>query len=117
MAFQSKDPSISARELEAQTVVFNCNLVGATSDLIAAAFVNGTIGATVITLNVDEPIKRCLYVNVTNRATGAVIVHTAAPAVVNTLAAGLSPAVHTISVTVDGTSQSDVCVELCYILA
>jgi hypothetical protein len=107
MAFQSKVPSISARELEAQSVIFTCDLVAAHSNLAAVAFINGTIGATVITIDVGEPIQKCLCVNVTNRATGAVITHSAPDVSV----------ANKISVTVDGTAQSDVCVEISYILA
>jgi hypothetical protein len=118
MPFQSKDASVSARELEAQTVVVAGNLVAGSSNLGSdLVILNGTIGATVITLAVFEPIQSVLCVRVSNRATGAIIPHTAAPVVVNTLAAGTSPAVNTISVTVDGTSQSDVCIEFIYIIA
>jgi len=108
MAFQSKDPSVSARELEAQCVIFTCDLVAGKSDLAAVTIANGTIGATVITLDVSEAVKKCLQVNVKNRATGAVIAHTAAPDV---------SVANKISVTVDGTAQSDVCVEVSYIIA
>lgn len=109
MAFQSKDASVAARELETQTIIFTCDLVGGSSNLAPLITIdNSTIASTVITLNTTEIIQKCLCVNVTNRATGAVIVHTAAPDV---------SVANKISVTVNGTAQTDVCVEFSYIIA
>lgn len=107
--FPSKDSSILARQLEAQRVVVEANLVAGSSDLPSnVAIANGTIAATVITLTVSEVLKKCFGVSVKNRATGATIALAAAP--------DLSVA-QKISVTVDGTAQSDVVIEFIYAVA
>lgn len=107
--YDSKDSEVLARQLEEQRIVSVCNLVTAKTDLpVNILIVNTTLAATVITLDVKEPVKKCFVAHVTNRATGAVIPLAAAPSLA---------VANKISITVDGTAQTDVCVELIYAVA
>lgn len=81
MAYQSKDPSLSARELEVQSVHCICDLsqtAGGLTDL-AAVVLTGAAATKTITLTVGEAIKSCQAVRITNRATGAVVATTVVP--------------------------------------
>ena len=105
MAFQSKDSLVAGRQLEAQEVVFNAGLVAGTSDLPGAVSIdNSTLTATVITLDLGEPVAKCFLAEVRNRATGAIVTIAAAPAVSG----------ETISVTCNGTGLTDVAVVIKY---
>lgn len=107
--YDSKDSEVLNRQLDAQKVAVVCNLVTAANDLpVNVTIVNTTLSATVVTLDVKEPVKKCFKVTVTNRATGAVIATAAAPSLA---------VANKISVTVDGTAQTDVCVEFVYAVA
>lgn len=109
MSYQSKDSELAARELAAQTVVATANLVAASCDLPSnIAIDNSTLTATVITLSVNEAVKSCFAVKVTNRATGAVVALAAAPS----LAVDQK-----ISVTVNGTGLTSVALEFIYQVA
>lgn len=104
--YDSKDSEVLGRQLDAQSVCVVANLVAASSDLPVNVAINNTsIAATVITLDVKEPVKKCFKVEVTNRATGAVVALAAAPSLA---------VANKISVTVDGTAQTNLCVQFIY---
>ena len=107
--YDSKDGEVLGRQLEDQRIISVCNLVTAKTDLSPnITIVNTTLAATVITLDVKEPLKKCFEVSVKNRATGAIIPLAAAPSLA---------VAQKISVTVDGTAQTDVVVEFSYAVA
>ena len=107
--YDSKDSDVLARQLEDQRVISVCNLVTPASDLSSVISIdNSTLTATVITLNVKEPLKKCFEVSVKNRATGAIVPLAAAPSLA---------VANKISVTVNGTAMSDVVVEFSYAVA
>jgi len=107
--YDSKDSEVLGRQLEDQRIVAVCNFVTAKTDLPVNVTINNTtLAASVITLDVKEPVKKCFAVNITNRVTGAVVVHTAAPSLA---------VAQKISVTLDGTALTDACVEFIYAVA
>lgn len=109
MAYESKQSELAARQLSAQEISVTVNAVAGSSDLPSSVVVsNSTLSATVITLKVSEIVKKCLSVKVINRATGAVVALAAAPSLA---------VAEEISVTVDGTAQTDLAVEFKYIVA
>jgi hypothetical protein len=96
-AYQAKDSQILGRQLEVQQVLVTANLVAGTSDLASNLSINNsTLTATVITLNVNEPILKCYRVSIVDIATGSAVAVTAAPAVSG----------NTISITVNGTGHT-----------
>jgi hypothetical protein len=105
MAFQSKDSLILGRQLEAQELVVNADLVAATSDLPGKVSIdNSTLTATVITADLGEDVAKCFLAEVRNRATGAVVAIAAAPSVSGS----------EISVTCNGTALADVAIVMKY---
>jgi hypothetical protein len=105
-AYQAKSSPVLARQLECQEVNAVCNLVAATSDAPSIISIdNSTIADTVITLTVGETISKCFVAEVRNRATGAIVALEAAPSLAVASA---------ISVQVDGTGLTDVCVTFKY---
>lgn len=106
MAYQAKQSQVLARQLEAQEVCSVCNLVAGTSDAPSIISIdNSTIADTVITLTVGEAIASCFQVTAFNRATGAVVALEAAPSLA---------VANAISIQVDGTAQTSVCVSFKY---
>lgn len=107
--YDSKDSEILGRQLEDQRIISVCNLVTAASDLPVNIVVdNSTIATTVITLDIEESIKKCFEVSVKNRITGAIVPLLAAPSLA---------VAQKISVTVNGTGLTDVVVEFSYAVA
>lgn len=106
MSYQSKDILIHGRQLAAQSCVAVVNAVAGTSDLAGRVTVdNSTIGATVVTFDLGEPIEKCFLADVRVQATGAILAIAAAPSIA---------VANKISVTFDGTAQTAVCVTLTY---
>lgn len=119
--YQAKDSQVQTRQLEAQTIEFNCNLVAGTTDLpTVVTVVNTTLAATTITLAVLEPLTKCYFAEVRNRITGAVVPLAAAPVLTNATIVtppGPTPSStypEAIQVTVDGTGLSDVFVRMTF---
>lgn len=107
--YDSKDSEVLGRQLEDQRIISVCNLVTAVTDLpVNIVINNATLTATVITLDVKEPLKKCFEVSVKNRATGAIVALAAAPSLA---------VAQKISVTVNGTGLTDVVVEFSYAVA
>lgn len=107
MSFQAKDALVQSRQLEAQQISVTANVVAGTVDSQIVSINNSTLAASVITLDVKEPILKCLEAVVRNRATGAIVPLAAAPSIA---------VANKISVTVDGTARTDVCVTIKYIV-
>lgn len=116
ISFQAKSSPVLSRQLEAQEIVAECNLTAsdspslkaASSDAPSIVSISGALTARVITLDVGEEISKCFFAEVRNRATGAVVATAAAPDISTS---------KKISVTVDGTGLSSVCVKFCYKVA
>ncbi len=107
--YDSKDSEVLGRQLEDQRIISVCNLVTEVTDLpVNITIDNSTLTATVITLDVKEPLKKCFEVSVKNRATGAIVALAAAPSLA---------VAQKISVTVNGTGLTDVVVEFSYAVA
>lgn len=108
-SFQAKDSLVLGRQLDCQEVSAVCDLTTALSDAPSIiAIDNSTLTATVITLSVNEPIEKCYFAEVRNRATGAVVAIAAAPSLA---------VAQKISVTCNGTGLSSVCVTFKYKVA
>jgi len=105
-SYQAKVSQVLARQLDCQEINVVCNAVAGTSDAPSIiAIDNSSIAATVITLTVGELVEKVFSVQVHNRITGAVVAISAAPSL---LVAGK------ISVTCNGTAQTDLAVCLKY---
>jgi hypothetical protein len=106
ISYQAKSSPVLGRQLSVQEVTVSCNAVAGTSD--AAGFVsvaNGTIGATVVTADIGEAIEKCYSAEVRERATGAIVASAAAPSIA---------VANKISVTFDGTAQTDLTITFKY---
>lgn len=108
ISYQAKSSPVLSRQLEAQEIVAECNLVTSLSDAPSIVSISGVLTARVITLDVGEEISKCFFAEVRNRATGAIVATAAAPDISTS---------KKISVTVDGTGLSSVCVKFCYKVA
>lgn len=106
--YPSSNSLNAARQLEAQSIVFDMNAVAATSDHANVSIDNSTLTATVVTLDVKQPLKKCFRALVHNRATGAVVAIAAAPSLA---------VANKISVTINGTGLTDLAVEFIYAVA
>jgi hypothetical protein len=116
MSFQAKDSQVRSRQLEAQEICAICNLTASasggiaatSSDLPSVVSIGGILAVRTITLAISEPISKCFSVSVTNRATGAIVPLAGEPDV---------SVANQITVTVDGTAQTSVCVSAKYKVA
>lgn len=109
MSFNAKDPNVLSRQLAAQEVIAVANLVAGTSDAAPIlAIDNSVIATTVITLTINEPVEKCFFAEVRNRATGAIVALLAAPSIA---------VAQKISVSVNGTGLTTVAVRLVYKVA
>lgn len=109
ISFQAKSSPVLGKQLSVQEVVVQCNAVAATSDAPSIVSIdNSSIAATVITVDIGEPIAKCLLAEVRERATGAIVAIAAAPSIA---------VANKISVTCDGTAQTDLTVVLKYKVA
>ena len=101
----SKDPKVQDLQLEQKELLLSANLVAGTSESAALVSINNsTLTATVISIDVKEPIASVQKVQVVNKATGQHVAIAAAPAVSG----------NSVSVTCNGTGLSSVCIELSY---
>lgn len=111
MSYDAKSSSILARQLDAQEVVFTADLAtGAGNSSLPSnvSIDNSTIAATVVTLNLNEPVLKCFSAFVRARATGANTVIAAAPSLA---------VANKISITLDATGLTDVVITFNYSLA
>lgn len=109
MSYNSKDSVVNARQLEEQKVsaIIDISTANAVVSDCAAITASGAIITKAVVLDCKEPVKKCLGVKATDRASGAVIAANSAPVVSG----------NTITVSLIGTAHSDALVEFLYILA
>lgn len=101
----SKDSQVQSKQLEAKSLALNANLVAGSSEAPAIISIdNSTIAATDIVIDVKEDVIKCHKLQVINRATGEAAALSGAPSISG----------QEISVTLDATGLSDVCIELIY---
>lgn len=101
----SKDPKVQDLQLEQKELLLSANLVAGTSESASLVSINNsTLTATVISIDVKEPIASVQKVQVVNRATGQHVAIAAAPVVSG----------NSVSVTCNGTGISSACIELSY---
>lgn len=106
--YQAKDSELHARQLLAQRAVFTGNLstgVGNTNFPSNVVVNNTVISATVVTLNVNEPVRNCFRATVRNRVTGANVPIAALPDI---------SVANKISITLNATGLTDVVIEFVY---
>jgi hypothetical protein len=102
ISYQAKSAAVLGKQLSVQEVVVTCDAVAATSDAPSiVSIANGTIADTVITLDIGEPVEKCLSVQVLVRSTGATVALEGAPSLA---------VANKISVQINGTGQTDLCV-------
>jgi hypothetical protein len=100
----SKDPKVQDMQIEQRELLLIANLVAPSAEDAGIVSISGLLAARVIAIDVKDTVKSVQKVRVINRATGASIALAALPAI-----SGSS-----ISVTVDGTGASSVCIEVSY---
>ena len=96
----SKDSQVLDRQLEQKTLLLKADLVAQTSEAAALVSMSGLIAARTISIDVKEAVTSCQKVQIVNRATGSNAGLAGAPSVVGSV----------ISVTLDATGLSDVCI-------
>lgn len=107
-SYRAKDSLVQSRQLEVQEIAAQCDLVAGTSDAPSLVSIdNSTIADTVITFDAGESVSKCFFAEVRNRATGAIVALEGAPSVSG----------QEISVQVDGTGLSNVCLIVKYKVA
>lgn len=100
MFTHSKDSQVLDRQLEQKTLLLKADLVAQTSEAAAIVSMSGAIGARVIVIDVKEPVSSCQKAQVVNRSNGSNCGLASAPVVSG----------NTISITLDATGLSDVCI-------
>ena len=101
----SKDPKVQDLQLEQKELLLSANLVAGTSESASLVSINNsTLTATVISIDVKEPIASVQKVQVVNKATGQHVAIAAAPVVSG----------NSVSITCNGTGISSACIELSY---
>jgi len=101
---QSKDPKVQDLQLEQKDLLLVANLVAPSAEDASIVSISGALATRTILVDVKEPVKSVQKVRVINRATGASIALAAVPSISG----------NTISVTVDGTGASSVCIEVSF---
>jgi len=104
MFTHSKDSQVLDRQLEQKSLSLQADLVAQRSEAVAIVSISGALASTVVSIDVKEPVKSCQKVQIINRATGASAALSAPPSVSG----------NSISVTLDATGLSDVCIEVDY---
>jgi hypothetical protein len=104
MSTVSKDSQVEAKQLEQKSLALEANLVAASSEAPALLSITGVLADRILAIDTKEPVKSVQCVRVTNKATGAIVALEAAPSI----------SANTISVQVDGTGLSSVCIEVLY---
>jgi hypothetical protein len=101
----SKDPKVQDLRIEQNDLLLSANLVAGTSEAASLVSINNsTLTATVISIDVKEPVESVQKVQIVNKATGQHVAIAAAPVVSG----------NSVSVTCNGTGLTNVCIELSY---
>lgn len=99
----AKDPKVQDLILEQKSLHIKADLVAGSSEAVSLVSIdNSTIAATVIEIDVKEDVSSCEKLEVIDRSTGQAVSLDAAPSVSNSV----------ISVTLDATALSDVCISV-----
>lgn len=121
----SKDSKIEDLRIDQKELLIQANLVAASSEAPSLVSINNsTLTATVISVDIKEPVKSCQKVQIINRATGQNAANplSAAPVITHKLEDGSSKVStlyvaadgkivsSSISVTLNATGLSDVCI-------
>jgi len=104
MFTQSKDPQVLDKQLEQKSLLLKANLVAQTSEAAAIVSMSGALSTRTVSVDVKEAVKSCERFQIINRATGNSVSISAAPSVSG----------NSISVTLDATGLSDVCILVDY---
>jgi hypothetical protein len=100
----SKDPKVQDLQIEQRELLLIANLVAPSAEDASIVSISGALATRAIAIDVKDSVKSVQKVRVINRATGASIALAALPSVSGSV----------ISVTVDGTGASSVCIEVSY---
>jgi hypothetical protein len=96
----SKDSKVEDLRIDQKELLIQADLVAQTSEAPSLVSISGALATRTITVDVKEPIKSCQKVQIINRATGSNAAISAAPVISG----------NSISVTLNATGLSDVCI-------
>lgn len=100
MFTHSKDEQVLGRQLRQKSLILKADLVNQTSEAPAIISMSGLLAARSIVIDVKEAVSSCEKVQVIDRASGQPAAIDAAPVVSG----------NTISISIDATGLSDVCI-------
>lgn len=110
----SKDPQVESKQLEIKQLVLKADLVNESSLSPSLLSIDAsTIGATVVEIDVKEPVSDCHKVQIVDRTSGQSVALSGAPSISNTVVDGKIVS-SSISVTLDATGLEDVCIEVIF---
>lgn len=104
MFTHSKDEQVLSRQLRQKNLQLNANLVAQTSEAPAIISMSGALATRTIVIDVKEAVTSVSQVQVKNVATGLPVAIAGAPIIAG----------NTISVTIDATGLTNVCIEANY---
>lgn len=109
-SYSPKEAINAGRALETQTIcaVLDISTAADVGSDVSTVTATGAILTKLVTLNVGQPVKKCLGVRAINRATGAVIAANAVPDI---------SVANKITVSLVGTAHSSALVEFIYIVS
>lgn len=100
MSSISKDSKVQDLQIEQKSLQLKANLVAQTSESASIVSMSGALATRTVSIDVKEPVASCQKVQIINRASGQSVAISAAPSVSG----------NSISVTLDATGLSDVCI-------
>jgi hypothetical protein len=108
----SKNPKVFEKQIKRKELYINANLVAQTSDSQSLLTISGALATRSLAIDLGELVSQVHTMRIINRATGAnVAINGTAPVI----AAGSDPAIQSkVSVILDATGSTDVCIELIY---
>jgi len=104
MSAISKDPKVQDLQIEQKQLLLQADLVAQTSESASLVSFSGALATRTVTIDLKQPVKSCQKVQIVNRATGSNAAISAAPVISS----------NSISVTLDATGLSDVCIVVDY---
>ena len=104
MSSISKDPKVQDLQIEQKQLCLQANLAAQTSESASLVSFSGVIATRTVSIDLKEPVKSCQKVQVVNRATGSNAAISAAPSISG----------NSVSVTLDATGLTDVCIIVDY---
>ncbi len=100
MSSISKDSKVQDLQIEQKSLQLKADLVAQTSESASIVSMSGALATRTISIDVKEPVASCQKVQIINRSTGQSEPLSAAPSVSG----------NSISVTLDASGLSDVCI-------